>query len=108
MIFKNIKWWDVFKIRDDNVPGGNCVRKETIHVSLTATSYFMKCIIIVMIVQKSAVSREFVFKIWRCLITYNLMLFFLTNMLYFIVMFACYIKGPGDFNLRQEYGLKFV
>ena len=58
---------------DDNIiPRSNCIWEETTHVSRRLASYFMKGIIIILTVQKSAVSREFVFKIRRRLFTHNL------------------------------------
>ena len=60
---------------DGIIPRGNCIWKETTHVSRRATSYFMKDIIIIitLTVQGSAVSWEFVFKIRRRVVTHNLM-----------------------------------
>ena len=47
----------------DNIsPRSNCIWEETSHVSRRLASYFMKCIINILTVQRSAVSREFVFK----------------------------------------------
>ena len=34
MFFKNIKRWDIIKMFNKNIPGGNCIREETIHVSV--------------------------------------------------------------------------
>ena len=48
---------------DDIIPRSNCIWKEIVHVYQTAAFYFMKVInIIISTVQRSAVSREFVFK----------------------------------------------
>ena len=58
---------------DNIIPRGNCTRKETTHVARRPTSYFMKGIIIILTVRRSAVSREFVFKIRRRVVTHNLM-----------------------------------
>ena len=58
---------------DNIVPGSNYAWKETTHVSRRATSYFLKSIVIILTVQRPAVSREFVFKIRRRVVTHNLM-----------------------------------
>ena len=57
---------------DNIIPRSNCVWEETIHVSRRMTSYFVKGIVIILTVQGSAVSKEFVFKIRMCLVTDNL------------------------------------
>ena len=55
------------------IPRNNCIWEETIHLSQRATSHFMKGIIIILTVQRSAVTGEFVFKIRRRLVNRNLM-----------------------------------
>ena len=63
---------------DNIIPRSNCIWKETVHVSRRPASYFMKCIIniiimiIILTVQRSAVSRKFVFEIRMRLVTHNL------------------------------------
>ena len=59
---------------DDIIPRSHGTWKETIHVSRRLASYFMKSItiIIILTVQRSAVSRDFVLKIRRRLVTHNL------------------------------------
>ena len=55
------------------IPRNNCIWEKTIHVSRRATSYFVKGIIIIILtVQRSMVTREFVFKIRRRLVNHNL------------------------------------
>ena len=54
-------------------PRNNCIWEETIHVSRRARSYYVKGIIIILTVQRSAVTREFGFKIRRRVVTHNLM-----------------------------------
>ena len=58
MIFKNVKRWDVIKMFKD-IPGRNCSREETIHVSVLFAYYFMKSVRSVTTKQGSAVSRQF-------------------------------------------------
>ena len=50
---------------DNIIPRSNRIWEENTHVSRRLASYFMKGIIIILTVQRSAVSREFVFKIRR-------------------------------------------
>ena len=55
------------------IPRNNCIWEESIHVFRRATSYYVKGIIIILTVQRSAVTREFVFKIRRRFVTKNFM-----------------------------------
>ena len=68
MILKGINLWNIIKMSDNIFPKSNCACKETTHVSLRAASYFVNGIVIILTVQWSAVSREFVFKIRRRLV----------------------------------------
>ena len=34
MFFKNFKRWDFTKMFNKNIPGSNCIREKTIHVSV--------------------------------------------------------------------------
>ena len=43
-----------------NIPGGSCIREETIHVSVRFAYYFMKSVTSVTTEQGSAVLRQFV------------------------------------------------
>ena len=70
--FEDINLWNIIKMSDNTIPRSNCLWKETVHVSRRA--YFMKYIILVILtVQRSAVSMEFAFEIRRCLVTHNLL-----------------------------------
>ena len=51
---------------DNTIPRRNCIWKETAHVFQRATFYFLKSIILT--IQRSAMSREFVFQIRRCVL----------------------------------------
>ena len=47
MAFKDSNRGDIWKMGNDYVPRIYPIREETIHVSTWFTSYFMKCIVVV-------------------------------------------------------------
>ena len=57
---------------DNTVPRSKCIRKEATHVYRRVASYFMEGNVIILTVQRSAMSREIVFKIRRHVVTHNL------------------------------------